>query len=173
MKDEFRPIQGTPSALPILLIILGLVLLLFPGMTLTLIVRLGGIALIAGGLNALGAWPRSRYEAGPSNLDKVGGVLAVLAGLFLVIRPQSLINFFPKAAGILIILGGIYNLLKALASKRAGYDKWTAGMLMALVTVALGVYLVARPFSTMELIVRILGGILIYNGLSSLRIVTR
>ena len=33
------------------------------------------VATIGGGLNAIGAWPRSRYEAGQSHVDKVGGIL--------------------------------------------------------------------------------------------------
>ena len=173
MKEDFRSFLGTPSALPILLIILGLLLILFPGIALTSIVRLGGAALLVGGLNSFGAWPRSRYEAGQSHVDKVGGIFAVLGGLYLLIRPHTLINIFPTVAGILIILGGIYNLLKAFDSRKVGYEKWQVSLLLSVITIALGFYLLYHPFRTMELLVRILGGILIYNGLSSLWIVTR
>ena len=173
MKEDFRSFLGTPSALPILLIILGLLLILFPGIALTSIVRLGGAALLVGGLNSFGAWPRSRYEAGQSHVDKVGGIFAVLGGLYLLIRPHTLINIFPTIAGILVILYGAFYFLKALASKSTGFDKWKVSMVLAVVIVILGIYVLARPFSTMKLLVRVLGGVLIHNGLSSLWIATR
>ena len=172
MKAKLQSFLSKPGAMPVLLIILGAVLFLFPGMMLKSVVRLGGIALIIGGVNAIDSWVYRRTE-GSSRLDIVGGVIAVLGGLYLVIKPDSLVKFFPTVAGILIILCGVFYFLKALDARRKGAEKSKAGLLMPAVSVILGIILLNNPFGTMELLVRILGAVLIYNGLSSLWIVNR
>ena len=174
MNSSVRSSLNKPWAFAAIMIILGAVLVLFPGMTLVYIVRLGGAALILGGIGSVVSWCRmGRHQAGSSYLDIAGGIFAVLGGLFLMLRPQVLIDMFPTVAGVLIILNGFFNLLKALDSRRLGFSKWLVSLLLAAVTIALGIFLLAHPFSTMQLLVRILGVVLIYNGLSSLWIVTR
>ncbi len=173
MKDKMQSFFRKPWALSVILTVLGIVLLLDPGMMLRSIVRLGGAALLIGGCSAIVSWTRRRNEAGVSYLDAGGGVIAVLGGLFLLFSPESLINLFPTIAGLLIILSGVYNVLQALDSKRAGFDRWHMSVLLAVITIVLGAIILANPFGTMELLVQILGGVLIYNGLSSLWIVTR
>ncbi len=172
MKENIRSFLNKPCGMPVVLVVLGAALILFPGMALKTIVRLGGVAMVAGGANAVGAWKRSQNQETSSYLDVAGGVVAILGGLYLVIRPESLINFFPTLAGALIVVSGIYYILKAMDSKRAGFDKWQVSLLLSVVTIALGILILAHPFGTMELLVRILGGVLVYNGLSSLWIVT-
>ena len=172
LKEKLQAFLNKPNGLPILLTVLGVILLLFPGIALKTVVRLAGIALIIGGADAIIAWNRNR-TANSSYLDVAGGAVAVIGGLFLLIKPETLINIFPTIAGILVILYGAFYFLKALASKRTGFDKWKVSMVLAVVIVILGIYVLVRPFSTMKLLVRVLGGVLIYNGLSSLWIATR
>ena len=166
MKNNANGVLEKPWGFSILLIVLGAILVIKPGAMMTSFVRLVGTAGLAYGLYSLFI---SKKRAVWSTLDTGAAILLALAGLFLLISPQTIINILPTAGGIMIILTGAYNTLKALDARQYKVDKsWQMSLLLAAVTVVLGIVILTHRFGTMELLVRILGGVLIYNGLSSL-----
>ena len=91
----------------------------------------------------------------------------ITIGFFFVSAPYSVERLFPTVAGIVIIANGIMNLLNAMELRGSGSGwKYSAGM--AVVTVLLGIMVLMRPFSTMATLVRVIGIIVIYNGISGL-----
>lgn len=173
MKENLKAFLRKPWVFPVLLVILGLFLLFHPGTMLNTVVRLIGAALLIGGLNGVISWLQRRNDAGVSYLDVIGGALGLLAGLLILINPESLVSLFPTLIGIAMILYGLLNLLKSYVQKKSGFDQWYISLLMALVIVVFGIILIAHPFSAAEVLARVLGVFLIYNGLSSLWIATR
>ena len=82
--------------------------------------------------------------------------------------PQFVISVFPIVAGVVIALGGLRDLLDSMAMKKAGLSFWKTALAFSLITIALGIFIFANPFGTMETVVTLLGFALLYNGVTGL-----
>ena len=71
-------------------------------------------------------------------------------------------------AGIVILLAGVYNLSRALEVQKAGGGAGTALLVLSLVTIVLGVLTMFNLFRPENVLIRILGAVLVYNGLVGL-----
>ena len=83
------------------------------------------------------------------------------------------ISIIPVVVGVGVIFNGALNLAQALELRRSGYANWGVSLALAIVTVLLGLIMVFNPFSTMEMLVAAIGGVILYNGLSNLWIESR
>ncbi|MBR6028427.1 MAG: DUF308 domain-containing protein [Clostridia bacterium] len=168
---DSRKLESRPVILSVLMLIGGLILFFRPGMALSVVVKVLAIGLLVGGLSNLLNWYRNRESVTPAD-GVTGGVMA-LAGLVLLIWPGLIVNIVPVVLGGIILLNGLVNLFKALDLKKTGYSGWTGSALMAAVTVIAGVIVLANPAWIARNLVRIVGGVLIYNAVTSLFIATR
>ena len=63
---------------------------------------------------------------------------------------------------------GLGDLGDANTLRKADSPRWTAALLLALVTLVLGIILVVCPFQAFTTVVRLLGAFLLYDGISDL-----
>ena len=56
---------------------------------------------------------------------------------------------------------------------RSKYSKWWASLIVAIATIAAGIFLIRNAFNLASLITRIAGGILVFDGVSDLWVVSR
>ena len=160
MKRE----KYTSISAMIVLLILGIILASHPGSVLKTVARLMGVALIIAGAVYLLGWRKDRDR---SVIRAGGAVLEILAGLILLAAPAFVLSLFPVLAGVVIVLYGIADVLSALSIRRNG-GRWKTSLLLAVITVALGLLLLANPFSTMAILVRVLGLVLIYKSVTGI-----
>ena len=153
--------------LSILMIVIGLVLVLWPGHVMATAVRVLGFALLASGGILIYSWNRGRAQASdPLTLGE--GILLAVAGIFVLLTPGFIISIVPWAVGCVVLVNGILNFAQALDQKRAGYGGWMLSLIMAILTIGFGGLIILKPFSTMEMLVIAMGVIIIYNGVSNL-----
>ena len=74
-------------------------------------------------------------------------VLKILMGVMFIIKPEFLINVLNIVFGIVIILVGVANTHQALFILRKVRRKWWISLLVALLAIALGVFIIINPFS--------------------------
>ena len=172
MKFKFRSADNHGLLLSILMIVIGLILVLWPGHVMTTAVTILGIALLAGGVISILSWYRGRMK-GASYATLAEGILLAVAGVVVLGSPRFLISIFPVFVGIVILINGIINLAQALDQKREGYARWTVSLALAVLTIVLGLLITFNPFSTMEMLVMAIGFVIIYNGVSNLWIESR
>ena len=123
------------------------------------------------GAGSLFGWSRNREST--TALDGgLGGLMAV-AGLVLLIWPGLLVNLIPVAGGIGILVHGVTNLFKALELKKAGYSAWVTPLVLAVLSILGGIFILSNPMGMIKSIFRVIGIVLIYNGLTSLYISSR
>ena len=156
----------------VLMVVLGLVLLIWPGHVMSTAMKVLGIALLAGGALYVFTWVRGRYR-GIGLLRLIEGVVLLAAGLMVLCAPKFIISIIPVVVGVGVILNGALNLAQALELRRSGYANWGVSLALAIVTVLLGLVMVFNPFSTMEMLVAAIGGVILYNCLSNLWIESR
>jgi uncharacterized membrane protein HdeD (DUF308 family) len=138
----------------------GIVLVAYPGPTLTVIALLVGIELLVGGVflvfGALGQPPGSRAWG------VLGGSLAVIAGVIVLRHPSGSILVVAMAVGIYLILSGVLRLVGATESREG--RGWL--VLAALIDLALGIVIVSWPSFGITTLAIVLGIVLIVRGLA-------
>ena len=172
MNRYLNPEDKHGMVLSILMILIGLVLLLWPGQVMTTALTVLGLALLAGGAIAIASWYRGRM-GNVNFLTLAEGILMVVAGVLVLAAPKFLISIVPVAVGIVVLVNGIINLAQALDQKREGYARWTLSLALAVLTIILGLLVICNPFSTMKMLVMAIGVVILYNGASNLWIESR
>lgn len=173
LKFKFEKYSKNNVLLSVLMVVLGLVLFIWPGKTLTLAARILGIALLIGAAVSGFSWYRERNQAGSTYASLGIAALCLIAGLIVLIAPKGVVSLLPKLIGIAILVNGVINLAQAIELRNVGQSGWTSSMAMAALTIALGLFLVIFSFSAMKAAVMVIGGVLVYNGVSNLFIESR
>lgn len=96
------------------------------------------------------------------------GVVLVGIGLFSFLNPGGIFAILPIIFGILVLVEGISKLQRALMLRRYGYPRWVAALVLAIAIMVLGVVLVLNPFGALVMTVRVLGAVILVDGLTGL-----
>lgn len=152
----------------ILYVLLGLALLLRPELSTTVLCTALGVVLILRGLSDILDFVFHRDGSLYYSLHLVGGIVLAAVGVWLVTRPTLIAVVIPRIIGVLILFHGLKDLGDALTLRKNKSPRALAAMILGLVTIALGALLVVNPFSAFATVVRIIGIVLIYDGVSDL-----
>lgn len=149
-------------------LILGILLLLWPGSALRAVSYVAGVIVMAGGITSILAHFRSRNMGGGSAINLIVGIIVTLAGGWIFLHPEDFAAIIPTAIGYLIVLSGITNLLQTFTLSRAHYRKWWLSLLAAVLTIFMGMFLVNHAIGIAATMVRLAGAFLLFNGISDL-----
>lgn len=173
MKDFFRGLKVNYTASALICVVLGLVLLIWPGATTQIVCMvLGSVLLIYGAAQVL-LYLASKERSIISQGMMLLGIVVAVIGVWILVKPEMIIMAVPVIVGVLIAIHGIHNISQAVALKKNGYEGWWIACLMGGLTVALGAVLIYNPFSVVNTVVRLIGIFLIYDGLSDMWIISR
>ncbi len=153
----------------LLSIVLGLVLLLFPSITIQVVCYLlGGLAMIYG-IGRIIRYAR-QGDAYPELFrgDLMIGLFLIAIGIFIVFRIEFVAGFIPVIFGIALLASGIGGVQRAMDAKRAGYERWLLLLALAALTIALGLVLALNPFASAQVAVAVIGASLIYDGITDM-----
>ena len=153
--------------------VLGAVLLFWPGLTMAMICQFVGAALGIIGIITIVTFftqpKESPFRAG----SLIAGIPLALIGLYIFMRPEFLIGVIPVFMGVIILMDGIANLFETFSIMKAGYGKWWISLIFAVLTIIGGLVLIMRPFSVARTLMRVIGAVTLYNGLSDIFIASR
>lgn len=150
----------------IIFVIVGLFLFIKPDTTISAISYIIGGTLISGGLYSSYKYFSLKDILSTFNFDLIYGVLMLIAGMFLIIKPLALSSFFPIILGIWIIINSITKFEYALLLKRTKNADWTYNFLLSILTFIWGIILLFNPLKTVLLVTQIIGiFIIVYAGL--------
>lgn len=158
-----KSIKGSFGLTAGIFIIIGLVLLIFPGIALSLACIIIGIVALVYGIMRIVNYTKDS-SAAPA-LDLVIGLALAIFGVVLIFVPNFFSGLISIVLGIYFVVEGFADAKRALDMKKAGYSKWVIPFVIALVVVALGVLIIVNPVATW--LVRILGIAMIVEGVST------
>ena len=162
-----------PILLSLAMMLFGVVLFLWPGLSVMIAIRVAGIGLLAVGcVETFLSYRHTGAELVPY-ASLAAGLSAVAAGILVLLKGKFLVSLFPTVVGIIILINGILNLTKALELKKYSFEAWKWPFIMALLTVIGGIVILVNPFTAVKILVRVMGGILVYDAVTSLWIHTR
>ena len=149
--------------------VIGLVLLLFPGSALLSVCYcIGGLMIAMGVIRVVRYFKLEHTHPYLFQSDLVVGLITIGLGLFMVTSPKAVMNLLPNIFGILLIGCGIGNILRSVDAKNAGFAQWGVLLGMAILSIVAGLVILSNPFETIELVVAVAGGCLIYESASDI-----
>ena len=168
-----RHLSGSRKIYGIGSLVLGVLLLLWPGNALRLVGYVAGFFVMAGGITSILAHFRRRPRTSIAGTNLIIGTVVTIVGGWIFTNPVRFASILPTAIGYLIILSGIVNLLETFSLSRAHYRNWWVSLLAAVATIFMGTILVNHAFGIASTMVRLVGLFLIFNGVSDLWINSR
>lgn len=171
--NYIKSLKVNYSLSAVICVILGIVLLVWPGQSTQVVCMVLGIVLGGFGLIQIILYLATKEKTMVSHSMMMLGVVLAVIGGWIVLKPETIIKAIPMIVGILIVIHGLHNAVQAIDLKKMQYDNWWVALLLSLLTVALGVVLICNPFTIVDTVVRIIGAFLVYDGLSDMWILSR
>lgn len=173
MEGLLKKIKTNVVVSSVLCVILGLVLVLRPGLSMRIVCTAVGVVLIVSGVMRMIAYFTARDGSLYSQANLIFGIVLTVVGIWIVMKPDKVMAIIPIIVGIVIAIHGLHNLQQALELWRVKYDRWWVALILGVLTVGFGVLLICRPFAAIDTVVMLIGFFLIYDGLSNVWIVSR
>ena len=148
--------------------IAGALFIALPDISITMIGISMGIAMIVFGIVKLvGYFSRDLFRLA-FQFDLELGILLLVLGLIVPIRPDDLMTFICIALGISILTDGLFKVQIALDSKRFGIKSWWVILALAVVTGTIGVFLIFRSAKSAQFLTVLLGVSILAEGILNL-----
>lgn len=173
MENFFKKIKANYMVSAALLTLFGLVLLIWPKTSTTVLCIALGCVLVVCGVTRLAVFLVSRDGSLYSSMNLLSGIVLLVVGIWIVVKPEGVLFVVPIVIGIVVIFHGVHDFGQAINLYKAGYDKWWVALILGIITTGLGILLVVNPFEAIETIVRVVGICLMYDGISDMWIVSR
>lgn len=157
----------------ILCVVLGIVLVVWPDLSMQIVcIAIGAVLLIGGGVR-LAVYFTNKDGSMYAQMSLIMGIVLAVVGVWILMKPDKVLAIIPIIVGIVIVLHGINDLQQAVSLFKDKYDKWWVALVLGLLTIGFGVLLICRPFEALDTVVMLIGLFLIYDGLSDIWIVSR
>ncbi len=173
MENILKKIKTNVLVSSLLCVILGLILVIRPGLSMRIVCTAVGIVLLVTGITRMIDYFAVRDGSIYSQVNLIFGIVLAVVGVWIMVKPDKVLAIIPIIVGIVIAMHGLHNVKQAMELWREKYDKWWVACIMGVLTVGFGVLLVCRPFTAIDTVVMLIGLFLIYDGLSNIWIVSR
>jgi len=146
------------------LFILGVLFISLPDLSMLIIGKvLGAILIIFGCIKLVGYFSKDLFRLA-FQYDLQFGILALIIGLIVLLKPAELINMLFMALGIALLADSLFKIQIALDSKKFGIRKWWGILVLAIVAGMAALALVFRPSESAKLMTILLGATLVAEG---------
>lgn len=135
----------------------GALMIAFPQQALRGLGAFFGVAmLLFGAIKLIGYFSRDLYRLA-FQYDLQFGILLLLLGLILLLRPKAALNLLCIAIGICLILDALFKCRTAIEARSFGIQKWYVIYILALISVLAGILLIFRADAAAQAAVILLG----------------
>lgn len=150
---------------PVLTVIVGIILIANSAQATVVICRVIGIILLMSGIFFTGA-SLLNLNSPMQKFNLVPGLIQLLLGLYITIRPQRIVGFFTVVIGIVVLVQSFGILEHGLETKYLGYKIWWVTALLAVIMAVLGVLIIINPFDAASVAMKFTGFVLIIQGIT-------
>lgn len=149
-------------------IAIGLILAVWPGASIDFVTKaLAALMLIIGAVFIISYIVRKERGFVASG-EFVVGILVAVIGAWIFVNPGFFTDLIPKLFGVFIVVSGLGNLVQTFTLIRLRFSKWWTSLIIAVLTVALGGFLLFNPTQAKEIAITLIGAFLIIDGVTNL-----
>lgn len=155
-------------AMSVAFCVLGVLLILFPGVSVSAVGIAAGVMLIAFGVvKLMGYFSKDLYQLA-FQFDLAFGVLLIVLGAVILVSPDRALTFLCIIMGIAILADGLFKLQSSLDARRFGMRIW--GLLLALAICAgvIGTLLLLHPSQSARVLMVLMGIGVLFEGILNL-----
>lgn len=148
----------------VLLMALGVLLIVLPDLSISLVGIVAGAMLIALGiLKLMGYFSRDMYQLA-FQYDLAFGLLLVALGVLLLMQPNRAMHFLCLIVGISIAADGLLKFQTALEARRFGLGSWWLIMALGILAGVIGIVTAFRPAQSAQVLMVLMGISLLAEG---------
>ena len=166
--NEVKQFSKSYILVSALYVVLGVVLLVWPGTSVKMICYGLGFAMVVLGITYGIIYFTKDNLQGFLQMDLVIGIVCLAFGVFILLNPTFLATVLPFAMGIILLLGAVVKIQSSWNMRRLKFKKWYLVLICALVIIALGIVLLCNPFQEEKFMIFYIGACLILDGLTNL-----
>lgn len=146
----------------------GVLLIVFPGVSVSAVGIAAGIMLIAfGAVKLIGYFSKDLYQLA-FQFDLAFGVLLMVLGGVILVSPDRALVFLCTILGIAILADGLFKLQSSLDARRFGLNVWGALLALAICAGVIGTFLLLHPSQSAKAMMVLMGVGLLFEGLLNL-----
>lgn len=175
MSNPMKKIKTNSLITAFLYTALGAVLLLWPEISAGILSTSLEVVLVVCGVMDIGISLTNRKGGGNlyAGYHLLMGIVLIVVGMWIGVQPELIAVVIPRIVGILICVHGLADIGDAVTLRRSGYTRWSAALVLGILTAAAGAVLIYDPFDVFTTVVRMIGLFLLYDGISDLWITSR
>ena len=148
--------------------LLGILLIVYPGISVSIVGIAAAIMLIVFGLTKLaGFFSRDLYRLA-FQYDLASGILLVALGVLLLMSPDRAMSFLCLILGISVAVDGWFKVQMSLDARRFGLRSWGLILVLGVLTGLIGLAVAFRPTTSAEVLMILLGVSLLAEGIMTL-----
>lgn len=146
----------------ILTLVVGVMLAIYPGDTLSIITKVIGAFLMGYGIMQLINYFKDAKEDRIGSASFAMGIIQFAVGLYIFINDSSLTNIITTVIGVLICVKSVYKIQLAISLKDYS-SSWKYNLVSGLIILSIGLIVIFYPNATAQTILRVIGIALIIS----------
>lgn len=147
------------------LLLFGIIFIAMPDISIQIIGKIVGISLILFGcIKLVGYFSKDLFRLA-FQYDLQFGILAIVIGLVVLLKPAEVLNMLFVAMGIVLLADGLFKIQIALDARKFGIRKWWGILALAILTGIIALILIFKPYDSARALVILLGTTLITEGI--------
>lgn len=152
----------------IIILILGISFIMWPKESAELLARVLALVVLSAGVVELVLFLWGKRGGFTDVIALTSSVVLLCISVFLLLRPDMLLNFFNVVFGIVILIIGVQHVGQSLFIVRYSRGLWWVSFLIGIAAVAMGILVIINPFSATNAAMTIIGVTMIIEGAAGL-----
>ncbi len=166
--EMLQKLRNTLITTAVVYIALGLVMLLIPTVVSDFICYIIGALFLVIGIAGIVSYIKTRGTGFGGSAILVVSIIFAALGVYILCNPVAFATFIPLVVGIMLLVDSVNKFQTTLELKKVGYKNWWQMLIVAFIIVALALILMFNPFESVAMFIRIIGALLIFDGLSNI-----
>ena len=151
-----------------IMIALGLVLVIYPEISLQLLgIVCGALFIVFGAIRLVGFFSKDLYRLA-FQYDLVFGIFMVVLGIIMLVNPGTLTGFICVALGLSALIDGLFRVQMSVEAKRFGIGTWWLVCVCGVLSAVAGVVVMVRPAESAPVLMTLIGISLMLEGVLNL-----
>ena len=166
MKKNF--FTSTYSSVPgaVLTAVFGLVLLIWPSLSSTILCYGISAGLLAYGVFRMITYFLHKPQMALQQNDFAVGIMLIAVALFILLDPELIISLLPVLLGLLLVMGAAREMQIAIDLFRLKGGRWYAPLIASVVQAILGLIILWNPFTTAMVLMQFIGASVLVESVS-------
>lgn len=167
-SDTIKSFRNGTIVSSLVILLLGISFIVWPKESAELLARVLAVVILCAGVVELALFIWGKRGGFTDVVALMSSVILLSVSIFLLVRPDMIINFFNIVFGIVIVVIGFQHVGQSLFIVRYARELWWISFLIGIAAVVMGILILINPFSATNAAMVLIGVTLIVEGVAGL-----